>query len=295
MAAGFEAHAPEKLIDRIVKLERLDGLAEIMRQMAVGLSSMAGRRVTNAMHGTWLGHPVHPLLIVTPLGAWITTAVLDVMEARGSRRARLGSDVSLGVGLVGALLAAPTGLNDWQHTSGRAWRIGALHGALNGVSTLLYAGSLLYRLAGARRRGRALSWLGFGISNAAAYLGGALTYNEGVGVDRARGTSLPPEYTRLMLARELRENIPGRAEVAGSRILVLRRGETVFAIAETCAHLGGPLSEGDLEGDTITCPWHGSRFDVRTGELRDGPAVYAQPCFPARIRDGWVEVRGAVR
>lgn len=68
-----------------------------------------------------------------------------------------------------------------------------------------------------------------------------------------------------------------------------RNGE-ICALANTCTHLGGPLAEGPREGDTVTCPWHGSRFDLRTGAVVQGPAVFAEPRLSARVRDGKVEV-----
>ena len=71
----------------------------------------------------------------------------------------------------------------------------------------------------------------------------------------------------------------------------VRRGDRVYALAETCAHLGGPLSEGKLEGDTVVCPWHASRFTLETGEVVDGPSAFPQPCLKTRIRNGQIEVK----
>jgi nitrite reductase/ring-hydroxylating ferredoxin subunit len=78
-------------------------------------------------------------------------------------------------------------------------------------------------------------------------------------------------------------------------LLLVRRGARVFALAETCAHLGGPLSEGKLEGGTVVCPWHASRFTLESGEVVDGPSAFPQPCLKTRIRDGQIEVRVAQR
>ena len=62
-----------------------------------------------------------------------------------------------------------------------------------------------------------------------------------------------------------------RASPSSSRA---RRSGDVCAIAATCCHLGGPLDDGARDGDTVVCPWHGSRFDLCTGEVQGGPAVY---------------------
>jgi len=71
----------------------------------------------------------------------------------------------------------------------------------------------------------------------------------------------------------------------------VRRGKHIFALAETCSHLGGPLAEGKLSGNTVQCPWHGSRFALEDGRVLDGPAVHPQPCLEARTRNGKIEVR----
>jgi nitrite reductase/ring-hydroxylating ferredoxin subunit len=65
------------------------------------------------------------------------------------------------------------------------------------------------------------------------------------------------------------------------------------ALAETCSHLGGPLAEGQLEGNSVRCPWHGSRFALKDGSVLDGPATHPQPCFETRIRNGQIEIRAS--
>ena len=84
-------------------------------------------------------------------------------------------------------------------------------------------------------------------------------------------------------------------ELEGESVVVSRSEESgeVCAIAATCSHLGGPLDDGDRDGDTVVCPWHGSRFDLCTGEVHGGPAVYPQPRYEARVRAGKVEIRAA--
>lgn len=82
-----------------------------------------------------------------------------------------------------------------------------------------------------------------------------------------------------------------RAEADGVPIFLVRRGGRIFAMAEKCSHLGGPLSKGKFDGETVTCPWHYSKFKIEDGSIVTGPAAYAQPCFEVRVRDGQVEVR----
>ena len=89
-------------------------------------------------------------------------------------------------------------------------------------------------------------------------------------------------YSRLRRAYPIDNGIP---------VLLVRRDAQIYAIAETCSHAGGALSEGKLEGETVTCPWHGSRFCMSDGSIVNGPAVYAQPTFAVRVRQGKIQVR----
>ena len=95
----------------------------------------------------------------------------------------------------------------------------------------------------------------------------------------------------MLDAAELRGDELRQVEVDGVPVLLARtRAGEVCALASTCTHLGGPLAEGSREGDTVTCPWHGSRFDLRTGAVVEGPAVFVQPRLEARVRDDRIEV-----
>src|SRR5437870_13404198 len=89
----------------------------------------AGAEVKNALHGVWLRHPLHPVFTDIPIGAWTAALALDA-TANGDRHMRRAATRALGVGLVGALGAAATGLTDWSETDGRSRRIGLVHGLL---------------------------------------------------------------------------------------------------------------------------------------------------------------------
>jgi nitrite reductase/ring-hydroxylating ferredoxin subunit len=119
-----------------------------------------------------------------------------------------------------------------------------------------------------------------------------MVYGKQVGVNHAAGEPLPADFVPVIADGELREGVPVRVLANGVKVLVVRRGAAIYAIREVCSHMGGPLAEGDLEGNKIRCPWHYSRFSVETGEVIDGPATHRQPCFETRVRDGRVEVRG---
>ncbi len=137
--------------------------------------------------------------------------------------------------------------------------------------------------------------LGYAVSSAAAYLGGHLVYGEQIGVDHAAAQEMPKEFVAVLREEELRDGEMKCAKAEGVPVLLVRLGGEVCALAHTCSHLGGPLSEGKLEGDVVQCPWHGSRFNVRDGSVVDGPATFPQPRFETRVNEGQIEVRAVDR
>jgi nitrite reductase/ring-hydroxylating ferredoxin subunit/uncharacterized membrane protein len=257
----------------------------------------AGKKVQNALNGKWLGHALHPALTDIPVGAWTAALVLDCMEARGGTRKGFGdaADATVAIGLCGAVGAAVTGLTDWKDMDGGDRRAGLVHGLLNTVVAGLYAGSLVARRKGDRGTGRVLGALGWGAMLASAWIGGDLVSRKRAGVDRSSEVELPLEWIPLMRESSLPEDQLHRAEHQGVRVLLVRRGNSIFAIGETCSHRCGPLAEGKLDGDCVTCPWHGSVFSIKDGSVVDGPATQAQPQFEVRVRDGLIEVRAAAQ
>ena len=91
--------------------------------------------------------------------------------------------------------------------------------------------------------------------------------------------------------RGLVDGKPRRVEVDGTPVLLLRQGDRIRAIGATCPHLGGPLDEGPIEGDTVTCPWHGSVFCLDDGALIHGPAMMPVAAYEVRVRDGRIAIR----
>jgi nitrite reductase/ring-hydroxylating ferredoxin subunit/uncharacterized membrane protein len=289
--------ATDRAIEFIDRQRWIEPLAERLQSSlnsAVAAGGPAGQQVANALHGVWLGHPLHPILTDLPIGSWTVAAVLDAFEeVSGNRAFARGADAAIGLGVVGALGAAVTGLTDWRHTDDRARRIGLTHGLLNTGALALYTTSLVLRRLHARKAGRGVAMLGYLVASAAGYLGGHLVFGEQVGVDHTANQLPPGEFTAVLRAAELPENELRRVTADGMAVLLLRRGEKIYAIAETCSHLGGPLSEGQLEDLSVTCPWHGSRFALENGQVLDGPATFPQPCFETRVQDGQIEVRAA--
>jgi nitrite reductase/ring-hydroxylating ferredoxin subunit/uncharacterized membrane protein len=283
-----------QIIERQHWLEPLADRLQSSLNEGVTAAGSTGKQLANALHGVWLGHPLHPVLTDIPLGSWTAATVLDACEEIGGHGAwGRGADAAISIGIIGALGSAITGLTDWRHTDGQARHIGLTHGLLNVSALALYLTSLFLRRRQARRAGRGVALLGYLVANAAAYLGGHLVYGERVGVDHTAAQRPPQGFVPVLHDVDLPENQLCRVTADGMPVLLLRRGERIYAIAETCTHLGGPLAEGTLDGQSVICPWHGSRFALEDGQVLDGPATFPQPCFETRVRQGQIEVRAA--
>jgi nitrite reductase/ring-hydroxylating ferredoxin subunit/uncharacterized membrane protein len=257
-----------------------------------GGGSPTAQTVRNFLNGTWIGAPLHVILTDIPIGAWTATLMFDVLDLISERRElAMAADGALTIGLIGALGAAVAGITDWSDIDPPARRLGLIHGLLNVTGTALFGISLILRNTNCRLAGRVIAAVGYGVMTAAAHLGGKMVYEYRVGVDRTAGQVFPEKFVAVMPESELSESKPTRADYNGVPILLVRKGPRIFALAETCSHFSGPLSEGQLVADSIVCPYHASRFALEDGRVINGPAVHPQPCLEARIRDGQIEVR----
>lgn len=282
-------------------LDTLDGQAsldkigdKLQKLLTAGFDTFGpnARRLQNMLHGTWLGHPLHPVLTDLAIGGWTAAVTLDLVDQlTGDETVARGADAALGLGLLGALGSAVTGATDWQHTEGRPRRLGVVHALLNVIATTLFTLSFIARLSGRRGTGRWLASVGITVGTAAAYVGGDLVFGEQIGVNHAGGQSVPNDFTVALHESELHEDEPRLAEVAGTRVVLVRHAGRIHALGEVCSHLGGPLAEGRIENSGIVCPWHFSRFRLEDGGVLDGPATFPEPCFETRVQDGQIEIR----
>jgi nitrite reductase/ring-hydroxylating ferredoxin subunit/uncharacterized membrane protein len=252
-------------------------------------------RLHNLLDGTWLGIPLHPALTDVPVGAWTSAFVLDVVAVvTGSETAEKAADGALAVGVAGSLPAAATGTADWRDLIGEERRIATVHALMNVAGLALNVSSLVLRARGSRTAGRALSATGLAISGSAAHLGGELSFGLGVRVNHTFADTQPSEFVAVADEADLHGTDVMGVTVDGTRVLIARsQSGELCAIANTCSHLGGPLDEGTRDGDVVVCPWHGSRFDLCSGAVVEGPAVFAQPRYDVRANDGKIELRGA--
>jgi nitrite reductase/ring-hydroxylating ferredoxin subunit len=287
----------DSLIDTITRPDWLEAAGDVVQPAvlrAYAAGGETGRQLKNFLHGTWLGHPLHPAITDVPIGAWTVAAVLDGLTLAGQRQLAPGADAAVAVGLVGAVGAAVTGLTDWTGTTKKKRKLGLVHALLNLSATTLYATSwVLRRRQGPRGAAIGLSMAGYGISSFSAYLGGHLVFSQQVGVDHtATSVKSPQDFVAVLPEVELAENTMRRVEAGEVPVLLARKNGEIFAIAHICSHLGGPLSEGELLPDaSVRCPWHGSVFSLADGRVLDGPATEPQPTFEVRVTDGQIEVR----
>jgi nitrite reductase/ring-hydroxylating ferredoxin subunit len=130
------------------------------------------------------------------------------------------------------------------------------------------------------------------IALASAYLGGDLVYAQRIGVTHA-DAELPEEFTPIAESSALAENTMTRARAGAADILLVRQHGRVCALVHSCAHLGGPLSEGTLKDGSVVCPWHESEFALEDGRVLNGPSTHNQRPLMVRERDGRIEVKTA--
>jgi nitrite reductase/ring-hydroxylating ferredoxin subunit/uncharacterized membrane protein len=281
----------EKTLQQQRWLEPVDSVLGTVAQWALPKSGWL-QKVRNFLHGTWLGHPLHAAITDVPVGAFTVATVLDLAElTTGRTDLAPGADAAMAIGLASSAAAAVTGLNDWQHVDGAARRVGIVHALIQASGSSLFTASLVMRRRGSRPAAQVLSLLGFGAVVTGAWFGGRMVYREKIGVDHSRREDLPTRFIAVLADDELKSDQPRRVDADGAAVVLVRRGGQIFALAERCSHAGGPLSEGELEGNSLRCPWHGSRFCLETGRVLDGPATVAQPQLETRVRNGRIEVR----
>jgi nitrite reductase/ring-hydroxylating ferredoxin subunit/uncharacterized membrane protein len=232
------------------------------------------------------GHPIHPMLIVYPF-AFLTGAFGFSVAAAATRNRdlRTVADHLVPAGIASGLVAAVPGLIDYLNvvppqSSGK--ERATTHALLNVGALSLFATSWLL----GRKRTRshlplALQGVGSALMSVAGYMGGTLVYRNQIGVDhRYANAGRWQEDTRehahsaalTSAAAPLDINQMKLVHVDDRRIVVARTETQYAAFDDRCTHKGGPLSDGALICGTVQCPWHGSQFDVHTGEVKCGPA-----------------------
>jgi len=245
------------------------------------------RPIKDLLNGRWLGHPLHAAATDLPIGLLLGVVVLDLVGQPGA------ADIVLLATIVTMLLAAVAGLADYADTSGTALTRATLHATLMVVALVLLVISAIIR-AGApadRTMPIAFSFVGFLIVTAGAFVGGDVVYVFGNMVSRHAFRGAGTKWIKLDTGdvsdlAALPDATPTKMRAGINDLVVVRQGDTVNALHAVCAHAGGPLDQGAIVDGCVECPWHGSRFRLTDGLVRQGPSVYDQPSYEIRTAEG---------
>lgn len=279
---------PRNLGERLEASEGLDRLASPLQRVA---STVLPRgRVKDALHGVWLGHPLHPLLTDLPIGFWTSAWVLDMV---GGRKSAPAARRLVGLGVASALPTAAAGLADWSELEQPERRSGAVHAVANLAATGLYAASYVARRRGRRGRGIVLGMAGAALASVGGYLGGHLAYRRAAGVNHAASAAAPASWVNYEGQLPLDDDRTALGLVEDTEVATFQLDGRVHGLADRCSHLGGPLHEGDVRDGCVTCPWHASTFCIVDGAVMRGPATATQPAYEIRTAGNRTEARRA--
>jgi nitrite reductase/ring-hydroxylating ferredoxin subunit/uncharacterized membrane protein len=280
----------QPLVDTLEAAEALDTPGKAVGKQVRGLISPGP--VKDALSGTWIGHALHPMLTDVVIGSFLSATLLDVLggDEDGTAAQRL-----IGVGIAAYGPTALTGVNDWadaEPADPAVRRVGLVHAGSNAIALGLYASSLAARRRGAHGKGKLLSVAGATVLGAAGFLGGHLSFTQGVGPNQTVFDEGPDDWTEAGASDDLPDGEPKAVVVDGTPVFLLRHRDHVHAIHDRCSHRGCSLAEtGEVDGETVECGCHGSRFSLRDGAVQRGPATAGQPAYEVRERDGKVEIK----
>ena len=269
-----------QLISRFEHDSRLDQAVSAGQRVA---RLIRPGKVRDVLHGVWLGHPLHPVLVQAPVGAWLSASLVDVLgDHRSARRLTAA-------GLTAAIPAAVAGMVDWSEQHEQQMRVGVVHAAANLVAMSLYGSSLVTRM---QRRGLVLRLAGLACVAVSGVAGGHISFRLAGGANHAEPVPhlVEPGWHQLMASAELPEGKPVRELLGEVPVVAVRVDGAVHVLADRCSHMSGPLSGGELADGCLTCPWHGSMFRLADGSVARGPATAPQPAFRTREVGGVIQV-----
>lgn len=279
----------EPLIDRTLRrFAGVDPAAALAQRGIRGFFRLLGRPgafLKSVLHGTLpLGHPLHPALTDVPVGAWTVALAADAARALGLGIPNSVAETSLLVGTAAALGAALTGYTDFSETAaGLERRTAFVHGLLMSVTLILMLAAGLVGHGGSFAVSFGLLIAGYVVMTVAAAMGGHLVFHRGTQVNRNAFAYGPEkEYVSVGAPADFPEGEMKQVKAGPMFVLMVRIDGTLQAIDNACAHAGGPLHRGTREGHRVTCPWHGSQFDIRSGRATCGPATSPQPTLLVR-------------
>jgi nitrite reductase/ring-hydroxylating ferredoxin subunit/uncharacterized membrane protein len=255
------------------------------------------RPLKNFANGTWLGHPLHPLLTDVPVGAWAAALLLYLAALFfGIKGIGIAIGLVMGLGILAALATIATGFLDWMDVDPTELSVGLIHGLVNITGTLFLSLSWSMLLAShweATLANFIPALAGYVVVALGAFIGGELVFRLGTMINRNAYRNGPKDFVPVVEVEDLPENKPQRFDVKGEPVLLVRRGQQVYAIGAVCSHYGAPMEQGTLRDNTIECPWHYSRYTLQDGSVISGPSTAPLPAYDAQIKDGtiWVKVK----
>jgi uncharacterized membrane protein/nitrite reductase/ring-hydroxylating ferredoxin subunit len=245
-------------------------------------------------------HPLHPILVVFPIaffiGAFISDGVL--LCTRRSFFGQMAGYLEAG-GVIFAVIAAMPGIIDYYATvppKSSAKDRATKHGLLNVGMLFIFITALLLR----RNEETSivvvflLEAAGVVVLSIAGWLGGTLVHRNQIGVDhRYAGAGKWQEEKvhakgRILLKDldKLGDNQMKLLHVNHKRVVIARTESEVVAFDDSCSHRGGSLADGAMICGTVQCPWHGSQFDVKSGDVKAGPAKEKIGTYKIEMADG---------
>jgi len=249
------------------------------------------------------GHPVHPMLVVFPIAFFVGTLLFDVLGRIYESADLITTAYYLEIaGVVAGLITAIPGIIDYFFTippKSSAKKRGTQHGVINVITVAIFAFVWFYRQGTNNSPAliivlESIGVIAIGVSG---WLGGTLVYRNQIGVD--------PRYANAGKWKELEVNqekglieaaMQNELEVNQMKLIVLKNKRIVLgktengyvAFDDSCTHRGGSLAGGAMICGTVQCTWHGSQFNVTTGEVKAGPAKEGIKTYPVKTSDGKV-------
>ena len=269
-------------ISHLEQATSLDGLVAAGQRAA---RLIPPGKIRDALYGTWLGHPLHPLLVQATAGTWLSASILD-LSGSNDRAAR----ALAAAGLAASVPAIAAGAADWSEQHEQQMRVGVIHAVANAIAVACYGSSLLTR---SHRASRGLRLGGLAALTAGGLLGGHLSFRLAGGANHAEAVPhlVEPGWHSLTAVTDLPDGKLVRLLLGEVPVVALRDARQVYVFAGRCSHMSGPLADGNLSDGCVTCPWHGSVFRLSDGQVVRGPATAPQPVFESRVTDGMLQVR----
>jgi nitrite reductase/ring-hydroxylating ferredoxin subunit/uncharacterized membrane protein len=273
-----------------------NAVANVMRGL-FGALGAPGRFLQDFLNGVWLGHSLHAVLVDVVVGGSTVAVFLDVLRvAFGVEGLETATTWTLALATVAGVGSIVTGLTDYKDTApdSSTRDVTMLHGLINFVGSAGFAASTGQRLAGNHDVAFGILLVAYGLISIGSYIGGHVVYKYGYSVNTnafSRGRRAK-DFTPILPLADLPEATPTKATYGATALVLVRRGDVVHALKDTCSHATGPLSQGTLGDGTIQCPWHGSVFRLDDGRVVHGPATSRQVAYRTRINAGQVEIQG---